>query len=230
MNTTLFNLPKGSSPLDNENVKLVKRVMKTATGAESIDVSFNHSADGEPLTNLYNIELEYPRMLAEGKYVSLADLDKNQGKLLADVITSLSSGGDAKGAVQKLLDSVGGSGDGDSDDSKPDELDLPKEDPSDGAGEAPTDTKPFSSPSADRKLPFAKKKSRIARASDLEKQFGQDLRDAIEIVKVVDSSPDFPSFQKKARQLILDENDKPLSQREYAEIAKVARGEEDFLG
>lgn len=280
--TSWFRLPTGTSPQDAENINAVKRIMKSATGAENVDVSLHQGPNGNLLTDLYNINLEYPTLLADGAYVSLQKKGELKGEtvnLLAEIIKTLGSGGDAKPQIQKLLSVVSKSPGGEG---VPGEEDpLGEEGPGPGAGDSPFPPKPGTDdlgldggPGAEgpikpdededkKKMPFASrnrgnKNSRLRRAMVLESKLRIPIRDgvkiaknlktadfddfvartaavsgeleipatdAIDIVQAVDSSRNWREWHKKASTMLLDENNKPLTAKEYNEIAKIARGE-----
>lgn len=282
--TSLFRLPTGTSPQDPENINTVKRIMKSATGAENVDISLHQGPSGNLLTDLYNVNLEFPTLLADGAYVSLKKKGKLEGEtvnLLAEIIKTLGSGGDAKPQIQKLLSVVSKSPSGEGVPGEEDPLGEEGPGPGAGAGDSPFPTSPGSDdlgldggpgsegpvgPEDDeekKKNPFASvtpknKNNRLRRAMVLESKLRIPIRegvrivkslktanfddfvartaavqgeldipavDAIEIVQAVDSSNHWKEWHKKASSMLLDENDKPLSPREYNEIAKIARGE-----
>lgn len=274
--TSLFRLPQGTSPSDNENIALVKRIYKSATGAENIQVKLHQGPNGELLTDLYEITLEYPTVLADGQYVSLKQgaLEGQAADLLGKIIKALATGADASAEIQKLLE-VSKAGGEHQDPMKPEEgsatgpTTTPPGVPS-KAGPAGPSVGPSSGPSGPsgldekKKNPFASKASRnskLKRAMLLESklriplkdglklaskirtdnfeffvnrviavretpELGLDTQGALSLVNMVDNTSSWKDFYKKASRMILDENDKPLPANEYAQIAKIARGEE----
>ena len=269
--TSLFRLPQGSSPSDRENIDLVKRIYKSATGAENIQVRLHQGPNGELLTDLYEITLEYPTVLADGQYVSLKQgaLEAEAGKLLGEIIKLLAGGQDATAQIQKLQEVAKGGGE-EKDPLKPEEgsatgpAGAPPGSPAKGGlpgMSGPSGPSSLGDEPTKKKNPFANKNSKLKRAMTLEQKLriplkeglklagqirtddfdhfvnrviavnahedlGLDLNGALKLVTMVDSSTSWKDFYKKASTTILDENNKPLEAKEYAEIAKIARGEE----
>jgi hypothetical protein len=266
--------PAGTSPSDSENINLVKRFYKSATGAEDVQVKLYQGPDGDLLTDLYDVSITHPTVLADGHYVRLKHgaLDGQAAEILGRIIKSLANNQDASADIQKLQEVAKGGAN--KEEVKPEEgsatgpTGMPPGTPAKGGPGGPGGGFPGakSEPSADalpekKKMPFAKKNSKLRRAMILESKLniplkdgiklagkirtddfenfvnrviavqahedlGLDLSGSIQLVAMVDGAQNWKDFVKKASQTILDENNKPLTTKEYAEIAKIARGEE----
>jgi hypothetical protein len=242
--TSWINLPRGTSPADPDGVKLAETLIKQMLGAEDVSVSFDASPDGTPLLEQMKVHAELPAVW--GGYVSTAALEKDQAKLLGEVINALAGGGDATGPLNKLLQSAkGGSPDGEGDDSGAGDEEKPKGVPSSeenkltpaspsldalpsGAGgpaNAPSSNKPRIG-FANKKLTREQRRVRAQRMAAIQRELGIDFRSASQIMKIVETSPRFSIAHNKLAQLVVDENENPLAEEEYIHITKVARGEE----
>jgi hypothetical protein len=217
--TSLFRLPQGTSPDDAENINLVKRIMKSATGADSVEVNLHRGPNGALLTDLYEVKLAYPDFMQDNNYVLFkkdAALDGNAANLLANIIKGLASGGDVKGDVQKLMQIAEQSGQGEEESplgggagsaAKPGAPGSSAPGPGSGlpgiSSNPPGGTgggSPFGG-DAEKKKPFAS--SKLKMAMTLEQYLGIPLRDGIKVAKTI-QTPNFENFVKSARFIMKD--------------------------
>jgi hypothetical protein len=239
--TSWINLPRGTSPADPKGVELAETLIKQMLGAEKVAVSFDASPDGTPLLDQMRVHAELPAVW--GGYISTAALEKDQARLLGDVINALAGGGDATGPLQKLLQSAkgGGSGEGgeDGDEEKPhgapssEEGKLSPTSPSPALDSmVPGAGGPQNSPSANKprvgfsSLTREERRERARRLQAIQRELGVDFRSASQIMQVIEKAPRFSIAHRQLAEMVVDENEQPLAKEEYVRLAKVARGEE----
>jgi hypothetical protein len=142
---TYFNLPKGTQPGDEQNIKKVEATIAALTGAESVTVGLNKTPSGQELIDQYAVDLVMPARI--GNYISLdrvdgllknANISPDQANALADVIKGLSSGKDVTESLEKLKAPASGDEAG--------EDGMVKDDPEKGQEMAPPPPRPPAAP------------------------------------------------------------------------------------
>lgn len=225
--TSFFNLPKGSYPNDDKNIDFVKRAFAQVFDTDDIQVAFGRGPAGEPLLHKMYISAGMPEKI--GSYRSLANLDPGVGKLIGDLIEDLASGKDATQTAEKLQQEIAKGG---SEEDKPgedkeenpfgdaadDELD--KED--EGEGDAPFDGAP---PPADLpRMPLGRQ-GNLKRASDLEKRHKISMRDAMGALRMGGKEAD-----KYARCAKRVSQSYQMKFADALEVVKEAHSHKDFAG
>lgn len=231
--TSLINFPKGISPSDEEGIKIAERTIRQLTGAEHVEVSFDHGPDGKPLLDQMRVYCEMPRK--EGAYISVAELKPDLAKLLGEIVEAIASGSDAVSKVRDLLEKL------DEKDTPTDERKrkqekeeeekpegLPKPEdalPSPEGLPKKTEEPQAKSPGVDeRGLPSSKEKPRLpfalsrkrasmlraARARRLSEELEIPEKEARRIVATIEEAPSRGAATVRLSRLLSDEEGKPL--------------------
>lgn len=223
--TSFFNLPKGSYPNDDQNIDFVKRAFGQVFDTNDIQVAFGRGPAGEPLLHKMYISAGMPEKI--GSYRSLASLDSGVAKLIGDLIEDLAEGKDATQTVDKLQQEVakGGGDESGEEEEKPDnpfgeEDELDKEE--DHEGDAPFDGAP---PPADLPRMPLSRKSNLERASNLEKRHKISMRDAMGAIRMGGKEAD--KYARCAKRVAQGYN---MRFMDALEVVKEAHSHEDFSG